>query len=422
MKSVRIGLCISAAILSGGLAFAEEQCDDETGCNNAIWDAEVRIRYANVDDSINEKANALTTRILMTMQTPSVRNFRAVFSAEHVNDMGMDSYNDGGSNGQIQYATEADPSGTEMDQAFIEFKNDKLQMRYGRQYIDHGDLPQRHLSTASWRQNYQTFDAFTIEAPIGENFKLEGALVEKAYRVIGRDHPVRTAREFDLDGIGVRATYSSDVHGDFSAYAYNLDFVDRTEYSSRTFGLRGDGPCFSNPSMALWKGDCVAEVAMQQDIGPDASNQDYLYGHLLFGLDFETFNKANETGSVAIGITLLTGDRFGSFKTPLAAVHGFAGWADKFLINTPTTGLWDEQIRLDERVFGWDFTAVLHRFETYQSPSRSYGTELDLVATRTFGKYTWVLKMAQFNADESWQPAPVGFDSTKFWTSVQFDL
>ena len=421
MRHMKLGFAFATLMLTLTVAHADDECPQESACDDNRFSADVRVRYGNINDNINKDANTLTGRLLMTLRTPQVRNFRAVFAAEHVNDFGIDTYNDGGTNGRTEYATEVDPSGTELDEAFVEYRGQTTLVRYGRQYINHGALPQRYLGTVAWRQNHQTYDALSVDANIGGKFRLETALVEKVYRVLGRDHPSRGAREWDLDGIGVRGTYSHR-DGDISGYVYNLDFDENVLLSSRTIGFSIDGSCKDSAKNWGWLGRCKAEFATQSSIHESLDYDGLLYIHGSIGVDFANFRKENSTGSVEFKATLLEGDGRYSFKTPLATLHGYAGAADKFLVNTPPDGLRDIELRIKERIFGWDVTVGLHRFETNFRSLPSYGNELDIAATRTFGKYKWILKFADYHANEDWKPQFYGIDATKFWATVQFSL
>lgn len=419
---MRLISAVVCFVLASTAVVAADECPQESSCENDRFSADVRIRYGNINDNINKDANTLTGRLLMTLRTPQVGNFRAVFAAEHVNDFGINTYNDGGTNGQFEYATEVDPSGTELDEAFVEYKTETALIRYGRQYINHGALPQRYLGTVAWRQNHQTYDAFSVDAMIGDKFRLETALVEKAYRVFGRDHPSRAVREWDLDGIAVRGTYPVSNFGDVTAYVYNLDFDDNPLLSTRTVGVVSEGPCFSKPSRFGWTGKCKGELASQSALHESVGFKGLLYIHSSFGVDFSNFQKENTTGNVTINFTFLEGDRVFSFKTPLATLHGYAGAADKFLVNTPPDGLLDFEIRIKERLLGWNVTVGLHRFEAWPYDRPTYGTEIDIAATRTFGSYKWILKFADYQANDEWKPLFYGIDATKFWATVQFSL
>ncbi|MCY4129625.1 MAG: alginate export family protein [Gammaproteobacteria bacterium] len=419
---MRLSFVVVCLTLASTAVVADDECPDASSCDNHRYSADVRIRYGNINDNINKDANTLTGRLLMTFRTPQVGNFRAVFAAEHVNDFGIDTYNDGGTNGRYEYATEVDPSGTELDEAFIEYKRESALIRYGRQYINHGKLPQRYLGTVAWRQNHQTYDALSIDAKFAEKFRLELALVEKAYRVFGRDHPSRAIREWDLDGIAIRGTYPVPKFADVTGYVYNLDFDDNRLLSTRTIGLMAEGPCRSDPSKFGWSGACKIEVATQSALHESVGFDRLLYAHSSVGVDFSNFRKENTTGSISFSATVLDGDGEYSFKTPLATLHGYAGAADKFLVNTPPDGLRDVEIRIKERLLGWDVTVGLHRFNTLFKDLPTYGTEVDIAATRTFGKYKWILKFADYQANEEWKPLFYGIDATKFWATVQFSL
>lgn len=390
------------------------------------FNGDVRVRYANVDDNINKTATALTARVLLSWNSQDWNGWDVNLGIEHVNDFDVHSYNDGGSNGQIQYATEADPSGTELDEAYLQFKNDKLQIRYGRQYMDHGELPQRYLSTASWRQNYQTMDGLTVTGQINDQFSIEGAMVERAYRVIGRSHPNRLAREFDLDGIGLMATLDSETFGKNYGYLYNLDFVHNPSLSTRTFGFRREARCLQGLGELEWPGDCELEIATQKGIGSNPYDASHGYLRVKLGLDLdEVMNESGPIGSIGLAFSRYGGDGESSFRTPLAAVHGFVGWADKVLINTPSDGLTDTELIYSVDVLGWETKFVFHRFssaEKIDGETVNYGRELDAVASRDIGRYTLQLKLANYQGNEDLKPSPLGVDISKFWVSVSFSI
>ena len=420
---MRIGIASIVSLLISTMVLAEEECLSSETCDDH-YSAEARIRYGNINDHDDntKNANTLTGRLLLSLRTPQLGNFNAVFAAEHVNDFGIHTYNDGGTNGQFEYATEADPSGTEMDEAYLQYRGEKMQIRWGRQYINHGALPQRFIGTAAWRQNKQTFDAITINVNPNEKLSIEGAVLEKVYRVIGRDHPNRAAREPDLDGLALQATYEVPKFGRVTGYVYDLDYVDNPSLSRFTYGVEGSGPCFDDDANFGWEGTCTAAIAGQSVDHDPYDSDTLLYIYVSLGVDFSNFDKDNETGSVAFAISGLEGDGFNSFKTPLAALHGFAGWADKFLAHTPDTGLTDFQIVLEERFAGWDWKAVFHRYMTsHQFEPKHFGSELDFVASRTFGKYTWLFKFANYQGSDDYANA-YGRDATKIWTQVSFNL
>ena len=406
-----------------------ESADDCTGffCRTAeTFSADVRLRAASVDDSVKDRATALTGRLFVSMQTAEVNNFKAVFGLEHVNNFGIDTYNDGGTNGQTQYATEADPQGTELDEAYLQYQNDQVDLRIGRQYINHGEIPPRYVGTAGWRQNYQTLDAVQLQVDLSDKLSLLVNTIEKAYRVVGRDHPYRPTREFDLDGFVGRAMVGMGSNGQLEGYAYNLEFIDHPSLSTRTLGLLWEN---ENCGKEFESFDiyCRVEYATQTGIGANPNTQDYWYASSELSTSLGILSDRLDSTQFGFVVNRLNGDGRGSFTTPLASLHGYAGWADKFLIRTPTTGLIDSQLKLTGELSGWEFTTVYH---WYISPildsvenKVNYGREIDAVMSRTFGKYTWLLKVAHYTGGDVIENLPsLSRDTTKFWASVEFEL
>ena len=103
------------------------------------------------------------------------------------------------------------------------------------------------------------------------------------------------------------------------------------------------------------------------------------------------------------------------FKTPLATLHAFNGWADLFLA-TPAAGLRDTYLKatatLPQAVA---FTAFHHWFEAHKGGA-DLGTETDLLCSRKFGRFVnLTVKLADFRADSPTLP-----DVRKFWLQVDY--
>ncbi|RRQ21301.1 hypothetical protein [Thiohalobacter thiocyanaticus] len=116
-----------------------------------------------------------------------------------------------------------------------------------------------------------------------------------------------------------------------------------------------------------------------------------------------------------VGYEVLGGDNFSGFETPLATKHAFNGWADVFL-NTPAAGLQDTYVQVGGMLMGTKLLAVYHDYQADQGGA-DYGTELNLLAARSFGKhYSAGIKYADYDAD--------GFavDTEKFWVWGQISF
>jgi hypothetical protein len=121
---------------------------------------------------------------------------------------------------------------------------------------------------------------------------------------------------------------------------------------------------------------------------------------------------------LTLGQEVLEGDRAQAgraFRTPLATLHKFQGWADMFLA-TPNAGIEDSYAGASVVFAGITAAVVWHDFQA-EDGGKSYGDELDVSLTRKFGQYlTGMLKYADYKED--------GFsvDTRKIWVQLQLDF
>ena len=105
----------------------------------------------------------------------------------------------------------------------------------------------------------------------------------------------------------------------------------------------------------------------------------------------------------------------GQFRTPLATLHAFNGWADRFLA-TPAGGLEDAYVGLCARTGGLQWSATYHDFSADTGAAR-YGDEVDVEFrfAAPWGQ-TFAAKAALYDADTH------STDVEKFWgwTSMRF--
>jgi hypothetical protein len=106
------------------------------------------------------------------------------------------------------------------------------------------------------------------------------------------------------------------------------------------------------------------------------------------------------------------------FRTPLATLHAFNGWADVFL-NTPGSGLRDlygfAQVVVPGNV---PIRLVYHKYDA-DSGGDDFGQEIDVQVSKKLGAYwTALLKYAYFDGKE----APARFDMHKVWAQLEFNF
>jgi hypothetical protein len=199
--------------------------------------------------------------------------------------------------------------------------------------------------------------------------------------------------------IGYDLSSSTSLTG----YGYFVDFDDAPAASNQTLGLRLVGSAAVSDEIAV---PYVVEYARQGEYGDNPTGYDADYYLLEAGLSWSRFN-------VKLSYEVLEGDGQAghAFATPLATLHAFQGWADKFL-TTPDSGIEDMYISFTGRVGRVNLTAVYHDFSA-NNGGASYGDEIDLSAGWSFADdYSVLVKYASYGSD--------GFatDTDKFWVML----
>ena len=149
----------------------------------------------------------------------------------------------------------------------------------------------------------------------------------------------------------------------------------------------------------------VAEFATQRDIANNPVDYGADYSHLS-----GTWSTGNGL-SLGLAYESLGGDALAgvAFSTPLATLHAFQGWADKFLA-TPDEGIVDVFATVKYKAGKWNLTGVYHDFSS-DVGSLDFGTEFDVSAgTKLTDNYGILFKGAFFSGE------PDGIaDTNKFW-------
>jgi hypothetical protein len=371
-----------------------------------------RARYENVNqDNALEDADAYTLRTTLAYKTGAFHGLSGFIEFEDVSHLGSDNFNAAGTNGEPEYSIVADPEGTEVNQAYLAYNAFDTTFKFGRQIITYRDAPfHRFIGTVGWRQNWQTFDAFSVVNQSLPNTSLSYAYLDKVQTIFGEDGNLAALMvedgEIEMDSHLFNAQYSGLPIGNLEGYAYLLDYedsVDDSAYSRATYGARLSG---AQPLNDAFKVLYTAEYATQDDYADgEMDQQDYYL--LELGGKYKGW-------LLKLSHEVQEGDGTYSFRTPLGTNHAFQGWADIFL-NTPTQGLEDTYVTLVGNVLGAKLVAVYHDFETDED-SLDAGDEYDLMLEKTFKEhYTLGVKYADYNADEEFG----GVDTEKFWVYAQ---
>jgi hypothetical protein len=366
-----------------------------------------RARYENVDqDGIDKEADAYTLRTTLGYQTGAFHGFSGFVEFEDVSHLGSDKFNAAGTNNEPSYPIVADPEGTEVNQAYLAYNNFDTTFKFGRQIVTFRGAPfHRFIGTVGWRQNWQTFDAFSIVNKSLPDTTLSYAYLNQVHTIFGEDRtvaPILNDGDIDMDSHLFNIQYSGLPVGSLEGYAYLLDYEDapdNNKNSTATYGLRLAGAQAVNDA---FKVIYTAEYATQDDYADGQMDQQDYYllelGGKYKGWLLKLSHEVQE------------GDGVDAFRTPLGTNHAYQGWADKFL-STPVQGLEDTYVTLVGHIMGAKLVAAYHDFETDEN-SLDAGEEFDIMLAKTFKKhYTLGVKYADYNADDEFGLT----DTEKFW-------
>jgi len=394
--------------LSVTAAEVEGSTDLESAITSGKATISGRYRFERVDqDNALEDADASTLRLRLNYRTGQWNGWSAFAEFDHVFHVLFDDFNSGAgtSPNRDQYSTVADPKGSDLNQMYFDYSaNEDWKFRLGRQRILLDN--QRFVGGVGWRQNEQTYDAFTLNSKAISQTTLSYSYLNQVRRIFGQTVPAGKAA---LDGHLLNAKIGISDGFSVTPYYYLLDYKDAANFanSSGTLGVRLAGDLKAGEGKIALLG----EFASQSDAGDNTNNYDADYLHisalwaletgLSLGVAFESLGADSSAGT--------------AFRTPLATGHAFNGWADQFL-GTPAGGLEDMYFMAKYKAGDWNLTGVYHNFSS-EFGNSDYGDEIDLSAGRKLGeRYGLLLKGAFFSHDSS---SPLNtVDTNKFWVML----
>lgn len=362
---------------------------------------DLRVRYEGVgQDGMTEDAEALTSRLRAGIQTAPFHKTALLAEAVVIEDL-VDDYNST-TNGQTQFPVVADPSDFAAINRFaiINKSLPSTTLTFGRQRIVLDDS--RFVGNVGWRQNEQTFDGLRAQIGSGK-LKADLSYVDQVNRVFGPDSPVG---RWHGDVVLANVAQTLSV-GTLTLFDYFVDLDDAVTQASNTLGARLTG----SKKLGSIGGNYILSYAHQADAGANPASFTDGYYLLEGGLSFTKIG-------VGLGYEVLGSDGTTSFQTPLATLHVFQGWADKFL-TTPAAGITDSYLKMSypmgKRGAFTNISAVafFHDFSAEQG-SAHFGEELDLQLIARTEKMVLTLKYSDYRADQ------LLTDTDKLWLSVDY--
>lgn len=368
---------------------------------------DMRYRLELVDqDGLPRDATASTLRIRAGLKLGEWNGFSLQVEGEGIVRLRPEDFNDT-VNGRIAFPVVADPSSVQLNQAFLRWKPHALvELAAGRRAVNLDN--QRWIGSVDWRQNDQTLDLAQVTLRPAKGVSIDYFNAWRVDRIFGEDSPQGVFRDTDINA--VRIAHTGSPAGTISAYGFWLDIPSSPASSSRTLGVRLIGDQSVSERVKLLY---TAEYARQSDLGANPADFDLDYLLVEPGVAFGGW-------TARAGLERLEGNGTVALQTPLATLHAFNGWADKFLV-TPPEGLRDLYAEIGYKVGtgalkGLALRATVHDFGATRGDV-AYGQELNLLAVYPIRPNLVLLgKFAHYEADS------FGADTTKGWLSLQFSF
>lgn len=372
---------------------------------------DARLRYEQVEqDGLTLDAEAVTLRIRAGVQAGH-GPLTAIVEAQ--GNLAIVDHRFDGLSGSAARPLIADPENVAIHRAQLALKLPVVTLTAGRQRITPDD--ERFVGAVGFRQNGQSFDAVRAEVTPVKCLKADLAYAWSVRTIWGIDGTGARQRAVGGDNVFANLSWTSPV-GTVTGFGYWVDqdeaAVQGFRLSSRTIGARLAG------TQKLGKAKLAYQLshARQTDMGRNPNS--YEAGYWLAGVSVDLNGPKLGAGYEVLGAD--NGVALTSFQFPLGTNFKFQGWADKFL-TTPADGVRDLHVNA-----GWSWKAigpakavtvqaVWHRYESDRL-NRSYGDELNLLASAKLGRTTASVRYADYRAD--------GFatDTRKFWLQLDWTI
>jgi hypothetical protein len=362
---------------------------------------DLRLRSESVDQAgMAEDADALTLRARLGFETGKAWDTALLAEGDVLTP--FSTHYNSTVNGKTAYPVVADAETYEINR--LQLTNTSLAdttITLGRQRINLDD--KRFVGNVGWRQNEQTYDGLRVVNKSVKNLTVDVTYLDQVNRVFGKDSLVG---RYHGDNYLANVAYQLGI-GKLTGFAYLTDFDEAPRDSAQTLGMRFTGEKPVSKVKVAW----LVSWAQQTERANNPLN---------FSQDFYT---AEVTGtfrqySVGVGYEVMEGDGVRGFSTPLATLHKFDGWADKFL-TTPPNGLERRYVTLGYTKKGLGFldtisaNAVYHQFDSSRL-SIDYGSEVDLQVQAKYQRFNLLLKYADYDADR------FATDTKKYWVQLDY--
>ena len=396
--------------LAAGFATPLQTLADEDSLGDAIKEGKFifngRLRYEDVANSgFAPDASGLTFRARFGYKTAAFKGFSFLVEGDFTRALGVNNFNST-VNGKTAFPVIADANSLRLNQLYTTFTGIKdTTVRVGRQRVKLDN--DRFIGNVGFRQNEQTFDAALFQTTAVDGLTLTYAYVIQVNRIFGSKSP---GGQLDTNTHLFNVAYDKLPIGVLTAFAYFINVDGAATASNQTYGLRLTG------NQSLGKGfKGLYELTW-------AHQKSYKNSPAVFSLDyFQIAGGLSYQGATAkVGYELLEGNGSQSFRTPLATLHAFQGWADVFQA-TPASGIEDLYFSLGYKAAEVPFwgtvsaTVIYHDFSPdIAGPDLGEEVDFKIAVTPTIHKQkvTFSIEMADFSG------SPILPDVRKIWLTA----
>ncbi len=402
-QSMAVG--IRASVLAGGLCLAGsawgQTLQEEATYRSALY---LGVRYRDtsmVSDQFHRHGHAHTARLQLGYLWAIDPHWAAYAEVTGVWSLFGREYND--SSGRVtDYPSEADPRGKEFSGAWLGYRDRRVELRLGRQYIRLDN--ERFFARNGWRQHPQSFDGLSSRWQATAGTVLRYDWLGAVHRTVGGDFRDSSQRRWHLQAHLLHAEQGLPL-GVLSAYMYLIRNATSPVNSVRMRGLGWSGQ--ASPDGGRSQFSWTAVVARQNS---------YANNPRRFGLGYHQFelNYGLPGISARAGEEWLGGDGRSGFNIAYGAGHPFDGWVGVFSI--PVTGLRDRYAGLhggfSQARYSWQL--VYHHFDAVRG-RLAYGHELDAgLLVQWTSRFSTELQYGHY------QGRAYAFDQHKLWLILEY--
>ena len=296
------------------------------------------------------------------------------------------------------YTVIGDPEHEEVNQLYATLNfSEGVGLKVGRQRMVRNNMA--FIGHVAWRQTDQTYDAVEFSYRGDSDFSASYAYANRVQRIFGQTSPADLPlEEFEGDFHFLDASIPTSF-GPIAAYLYHIDLDERLELPAPAQNALANVGESTTIGLSTTQGPLYLEAAYQDgESALQDGSYEAFYGHVKYT------KKVDE-------VAYFGGIEYWSdgFKTPLATVHLFNGFADSVVLQRIGLnnagglfeGMFNPYLGFSTPLPGGFVLKGFFHYLADESVSKVYGSEVDAVLVRKISdNASLVVKGAYFMGDE----------------------